>query len=52
MAGDISKKQLAIALKMNNLLLMSHCRLYYAHSLMQVGKFKLASNIIRCVVIF
>ena len=52
MAGDISKKQLAIALRLNNLLLVSHCRLYYAHSLMQIGKFKLASSIIRCILIY
>lgn len=40
-------KQLKVAVKIGNPVLASHCWLYYAHSLMQIGKLNSASNIIQ-----
>lgn len=47
LAGKMSIKQLSIAARLNNPILASHCRIYHAHSLMQIGKYKNAANIIR-----
>eukprot|EP00794_Sanderia_malayensis_P011975 gene11975-13212_t len=47
LAGMMSVKQLAIAAKLDNPILASHCRLYYAHSLIQTGTYKTACHIIR-----
>uniref|UniRef100_A0A5S6QHQ2 Uncharacterized protein n=1 Tax=Trichuris muris TaxID=70415 RepID=A0A5S6QHQ2_TRIMR len=46
-AGEISTKQLCIALMLGNELLVSRCRLYYALSLIQQRKLRLAKKIIR-----
>eukprot|EP00112_Aurelia_sp_Birch-Aquarium-sp1_P006702 Seg1734.4 transcript_id=Seg1734.4/GoldUCD/mRNA.D3Y31 product="Transmembrane 9 superfamily member 1" protein_id=Seg1734.4/GoldUCD/D3Y31 len=46
-AGKLSIKQLAVASKLNNPILASHCKIYHAHSLMQTRKFKAASKIIK-----
>ncbi|KHJ47142.1 hypothetical protein D918_02703 [Trichuris suis] len=46
-AGEISTTQLRIAILLGNELLVSRCRLYYALSLIQQRKLRLAKRIIR-----
>ncbi|XP_057309962.1 uncharacterized protein F58A4.6-like [Hydractinia symbiolongicarpus] len=46
-AGEISAQQYIVAIKLNDSVTKSRCKLFLAHSLMQRGRLKLASNIIR-----
>lgn len=41
-------KQLYIATKIGSPILATHCKLYFAMSLMQQGQYQRASKIIRC----
>jgi hypothetical protein len=47
LAGELSLKQLALATDMDDPLLASKCKIFSAYSLLQRGKLKAASKIIK-----
>ena len=46
-AGELSQRQLALATDMGDPLLAAKCRIFAAYSLLQRGRLKAASRIIR-----
>lgn len=48
-AGVISGRQLSLAVGLRDPLLATRCKLYLAYSLLQQGRLREASKIIRCV---
>lgn len=48
-AGQISRHQLLVAMRLGNPILAAQCKVFAAMSLIQRGRLKMASKVIRCV---
>ena len=48
-AGQISQHQFLVAMRLGNPILAAQCKVFAAMSLIQRGRLKMASKVIRCV---